>query len=112
MAIILIDANVFLSALIKDSITRKIIIYTNHIFLFPEEMMSEIRKYQELVLQKTSLNREGYQTVLQIILQHIYLISWEGYKSFYFEAERIMKDIDEKDIDYLACAMAMEVDFI
>lgn len=37
-----VDTNVFMSALIKDGVTRKILYDSGHVFLFPEFEFDEI----------------------------------------------------------------------
>jgi len=43
--IVIVDVNVILSALIKDSTTREIILKTEQDFCFPEPSLHTIRKY-------------------------------------------------------------------
>ena len=50
---IVIDVNVILSALIKDSTTRAILIKSGQEFCFPEISLQKIRKYQDLILKKS-----------------------------------------------------------
>jgi predicted nucleic acid-binding protein len=45
--IVVIDTNIFISALMKkDSLTREIIVNSYHNFLFPEYEFQEIYKYK------------------------------------------------------------------
>jgi len=42
---IVLDANILFSALIKDSLTRKIILEYDGLFLFPEIIFEEMKKH-------------------------------------------------------------------
>ena len=44
---IIIDSNVLFSALIKDSVTRKIILEYGDFFLFPEFIFEEMEKHRK-----------------------------------------------------------------
>jgi predicted nucleic acid-binding protein len=47
---IVIDSNILFSALIKNSLTRKIILEYNGLFLFPEFIFEEMNKHEIKVL--------------------------------------------------------------
>jgi predicted nucleic acid-binding protein len=49
---IVIDSNILFSALIKDSLTRRIILDYDKTFLFPEFIFEEIQKHKEELLKK------------------------------------------------------------
>ena len=48
---IIIDTNVLLSALIKNSSTRTIIMESGWTFYYPEMSFHEVRKYKDLVIK-------------------------------------------------------------
>jgi len=49
---IILDTNIFVSALLKYSLTRKIIIESKQTFLFPEIIFSELKRNEgELVFK-------------------------------------------------------------
>jgi predicted nucleic acid-binding protein len=52
---LVIDTNILLSALIKDSTTRKIIIQSEWQLYYPEISFHEVHKYKQLVLEKSGL---------------------------------------------------------
>ena len=52
---IIIDSNILFSALIKDSVTRKIILEYNGCFLFPYIIFEEMEEHKEELLEKKSL---------------------------------------------------------
>lgn len=58
---LIIDSNVLISALIKDSTTRKILTKFGLIFYYPEISLGEIEKYKSLILEKSNLTEEEYK---------------------------------------------------
>ena len=50
--IIIIDANILFSALIRDSKTREIILKTDEFFLFPSYIFIEAQKYKQEIITK------------------------------------------------------------
>ena len=66
-----VDTNIILSALIKDSTTRKIIVKSEWDFYYPAMSFHEIRKYKELVLKKSNLNKEEYRKLLNYLLEQV-----------------------------------------
>ncbi len=106
--IFIIDSNILLSALIKDSITRKIIVESEWTFYYPELAFHEIRKYKGLVMEKSGMNEEEYNNILNMLLKHIILIPEEQFLKNLQEANNILGKIDADDVVFLAAAMSIE----
>ena len=105
--IFIIDSNILISALIKDSITRKILVESGWIFFYPEIAFHEIRKYQELILEKSRMNEEEYLQVLRRLLKHIILVPQEQFNSKILDAKNLMGERDPNDVVFLALAMSI-----
>ncbi len=103
---LVIDTNVIISALIKESITREIILDSNHLFVSPDFLVSEINKHRELIKEKSGLSEEKLEVVLQMLLREIEILPREEYNSSMEKAEDILGEIDQKDVPFLACALA------
>ena len=106
--IIVIDTNILISALIKDSVTRKIIIELNEEILFPEESLSEIIKHREYILKKSGLLRGDFDVILMKLLENIKLIPLENIEKFLPESKRLMEKRDLKDAIFLATALSFK----
>jgi predicted nucleic acid-binding protein len=104
---LVIDTNILISALLKDSITRKIIVYSDWNYYYPEISFHEVRKYKSLVLEKTGMTEEDYSQMLQILLKHITLIPEEQFIQNLKEAKTILEKIDPDDIPFLALAISI-----
>lgn len=103
---IILDTNVLISALIKDSFSRAIILLSGEEFYYPEQSMREINKYKSLILEKSGLSEEDFRLVLEKLLEKIVLIKEEEIKPFLKEAREIMEEIDPKDVIFIASALA------
>lgn len=53
---IVVDANILMSALIKDSHTRKILILSNNTFYIPEFIFDEIQNHMSELVEKTKIS--------------------------------------------------------
>ncbi|PLW80678.1 hypothetical protein C0585_01405 [Candidatus Woesearchaeota archaeon] len=105
---IIVDTNVLLSALIKDSITRKIIMNSNWKFYYPEISFHEIRKYKELVKKKAKLNEEEYTKLISTLLKNIRLVSKEQIIEHLEEAKKIFLEIDPDDVAFIATSLSIK----
>ncbi len=104
---IIVDTNILLSALIKDSITRNILIESQWQFFYPEMSFHEVRKYKGLVLDKSGMKEEEYILVLNQLFQNIELIPEESIFPFLKEANGIIGKIDVDDVVFLAAALGI-----
>ena len=102
----ILDSNIIISALIKDSKTREIIAKTDQKFLIPEIVIDEIRKYKGLIIEKSKMSEEDYTTVLKKLLSYIEVIPNEVTEQNLEKAIKIMADIDIKDVIFIAAALS------
>ena len=104
---VVIDTNILMSALIKDSTTRKIIVKSNLELYYPEVSLHEIRKYRSLILQKSGMNEEGFTQLFNQLLSRIKIIPEEYIHKKLDEANKILGKIDPKDVVFLATALSI-----
>jgi len=109
---LVIDANIILSALIRDSITRKILIGSAIEFYAPDYLIEEVEKYISLVSKKNSLSEHDNKKILDILCNYITIVGIEFYKENINEALEIMSNIDIKDTPYVALALSFDNDGI
>jgi predicted nucleic acid-binding protein len=105
---LIIDSNVLLSALIKDSKTREILVKSDWRFYYPEMSFHEIRKYHSLVLKKSGLDEKKYDALMSHLLKYIYFIPDERIISCLKEAKEIMMKVDPDDVVFIASALAVK----
>ena len=103
---IVVDSNVVISALIKNSTTRRIIVQCNDILLSPEMMIDEIKKHIDMISAKSGLAHRDIETILNILLRYVKLISFNEIKNFIPKAKIMMEKIDPNDIVFVATALS------
>lgn len=109
---LVIDANIILSALIKDSATRRILIGSAIEFFAPDYLIEEVEKHIPLVSKKNSLSDEENKKILNILYSYITIVGIEFYQENVSEALKMMTDIDIKDTPYVALALSFDNDGI
>ena len=109
---IIIDTNIFFSGLIKDSKTRKILFHSEHEFYIPDFFLFELKKYKEYLIKKTKLNKSEFKQITDDLLENVYLIPIKEYSAKLIEARKIIGDVDEKDIPFIAVALSIGNDGI
>lgn len=106
--LIIIDSNILISALIKNSITRSIILSSDNKFLLPEYSLTEIKNHEKEILYKSRLSREEFIFLMKKLLKYIKIIKTGDIISYKKKAYEIMGKIDEDDVLFIACALAYQ----
>lgn len=109
---LVIDTNIIISGLLKQSITRKILLSEFFEFYLPEIVMKEVKKYSPYIMEKSDLSQDQLKNLLSIFLENITLVPMNKYKDKMNEAMEIMGKIDEKDSQFIALALAIKNDGI
>jgi predicted nucleic acid-binding protein len=106
--IIVLDANVFISAILKDSETRKILVSSDNVFLFPGMILEEIGIHRSELLGKSGLTEKEFNGLIERLLKYVSVIPSEVLLPYREDAQMIMGHIDLKDVPYIAAALAFE----
>ena len=81
---LVVDANILFAALIKESVTKELIL-SNEISLFaPEFLFEEFYKYKEEILKKTNRSLGEFNDIFMILTNIINLIPEEEFDLFCF----------------------------
>jgi predicted nucleic acid-binding protein len=110
--IIVIDSNIVFAALLKDSITRRILVNPLLRFYAPDAMLTEIHKHKNMLVSKSGLSGSDFELLLQLITEKIEVIGKESYKTYLKDAKKLLGDEHLGDVPFLALAMAVENDGI
>lgn len=102
---LVIDANILISALIKDSLTAELLFEKDLKLYAPYFMIEEFMKYEELVLKKTHRSRSEYIEALHYLKDIINPVPEKEFSDFLEEAEKISPD--EGDVPYFALALKL-----
>lgn len=106
--ILIIDTNILLAGLIRDSTVRKIIVESGWDFHYPEISFHEVRKYKDMVLKKSGMGGEEYNELLNHLLKHITLVPEEQINPKIEEADKLLGKVDPDDVVFLATAFSIE----
>ena len=100
-----VDANIILSALISDSMTRRLLVELEDDLLTPAYVHDEIGKYTEMVSEKSGLSPTEVEELIEILFKRIDVVPRPVVLESLQEAARIMRDTDPDDAVYLAAAL-------
>lgn len=109
---IIIDSNILFSALIKESMTRKIIFEYDGLFLFPSFIFEEIEKHKKELFEKSEMGEEDFNKLLELILKKVKIVSSEELYPYKKEAMEIVREVDLDDVTFIACALAYPTSII
>ena len=109
---VVIDTNILIASILKDSIVRKILLSENIDFFTPEHGITEINKYKDEIITKAEISSEDFEILLAILLENIEILPQELIQSKMNEAKKIMDIIDSKDTPFIAAALALPADGI
>ncbi len=104
--IVVLDVNIVLSALMKDSITRELIVKSGLDFCFPEVSLEKIQKYKSLILEKSDLSDIEFSNLCSTLFSFIRLISNAELKMFWSAAMEIIGSVDVEDVPFIAIALS------
>ncbi len=109
---LIIDTNILISSLLKDSTTREILLNESLNFYLPELVLSEVNKYLPYIIQKSELNEKEIKKLLNTLLENLFLVPIDEYEKKMDEGMKIIGKIDEKDTQFIALALSIENDGI
>ncbi len=99
---LVLDTNVILKALIKNSRVRAVLLNPRHQFLIPEHALEEIERHLQLIQRKTSLSENEIRLVLRTLLTNIETVPAQMVLKRWREAQKEMERIDRNDIPFVA----------
>lgn len=105
---LVVDANVLISALVADSKTRELIVTLEPALLTPESIHDEIKTYDDLIVEKSGMDRDRVMQFLDLLFGHIETIPVSEFHPFIDEADEAIGETDPDDVLYLACALARD----
>ena len=110
--LLVIDANVIIAAMLRDSTTRKILLSGDILPVAPKRVVEKIEEYMIEISTRNALPIEMNRIVLRLLTSHIRLVPVNVYKRFLRTAFESIGKRDPTDIPYLAVALAVNDDGI
>jgi predicted nucleic acid-binding protein len=107
--ILIVDANVFFSALISKGKTLRVLainsVTETFELLAPEFLMEEIEEHKEEILSKSKLSLSDIEQVFQLLQREVKFISHSVFSEFSEEAKKISPP---DDFPYVALALKVK----
>ena len=105
---VVIDANVLISALIRDGVTRRLIFKSELYLVAPKFILVEVEKYKKEIQIKSKLTDEQVGVLLNGCISEITLVEDVDLVPFLRAAETLTAA--DNDLLYLACALKVNAD--
>lgn len=107
---VVIDTNIVFKALrLKNSAIRELLLHDDYIFYAPKFLVVEIFKHKEKLLKNNTQQEDEFYEYLNLLLQRITFINEDiVLMGCYLEAYRLCKDVDEKDVPFVALALELD----
>ena len=109
---LIVDTNVLISALLKDSITREILLLPFFDFYLPEFALDEINRHKERIVKISGLSVTEIDMILGVLLESVTIAPEEEISPHLTRAKEIIGHIDPGDIPFVALALAFDNDGI
>ena len=105
---IVVDTNIVISALIKDSLTRELIIKSKKNLLLPEMALYELKKNEREILEKSGLSKVSYEKLVFKLLSYMKFIPKNLTEEHHEEAFKIIGHLDKEDVVFVSIALAFD----
>ena|SRR3989344_4964024 len=102
---IVVDTNIIISALLKDSKIREIIVSSKDKLLVPEITFQEIEDHKNELIEKSRLYREEFNTLILKLKEYLIIVPNKELLKYWGESELIIGSIDEDDIFIIASSL-------
>jgi len=109
---LILDTNIILKALIRNSKVRAILLSPNYQLYVPEYALEEVERHLPLLIEKTGLSEQEIKLALSILLTNIQVVPSENILAWWSEAEEIVGSIDRDDVPFVAAALSIRCDGI
>ena len=107
---LIVNTNRIIAALIKDSVSRKLIFNSSLELLLIPSSETEIKKWLPMVLEKARITKEEFFMIYTKLKEKMTLLPDELVQLYMTEAKKIMDAVDSADTPFIAAALATESD--
>lgn len=105
---LVVDTNIILSALIKDSETRRIVVTIDRDLYAPESILREVKDHFDLIQEKSGLDEEEVSRLLRKLFKYIRVVPDGQLEPNLPKARGELEDIDPDDVVFLAAALTVD----
>jgi len=107
---LVLDTNILIAALIKNSLTRKIFFSSDIEFLLPEYALEEVTRHRAKIARHSHLTYSEIDLLLTLLLESVTVIPAQKILPHVKAAEALIGAVDKDDVPFVALALAMEND--
>ncbi|MBI5225444.1 PIN domain-containing protein [Candidatus Micrarchaeota archaeon] len=100
---IVVDANIFVSALLRDSVTRKLLMHPDFEFYTVDFVRMEFEAHLAEFSKRSGLSKEELLLLINGLLRNVRIIDKSEFEPHLEKARGLIDDID--DVPYLALAL-------
>ena len=109
---LVLDTNILIAALIKNSLSRELLLSPDFEFLLPEYALEEVRRHRAKIARHSGLKYGEIDLLLSLFLESITVVAHERIVPSLKAAEALIGALDPDDVPFVALALATENDGI
>ena len=109
---LVVDTSILISSLIKQSVSREILLLPFMKFYLPEYALEELEAHKPKLSKLSGLSIDEIDILLNSLLDNISIVPALTIQPYLKKAESIIGSIDPGDIPFVALALAVENDGI
>lgn len=103
---LVVDTNCIIAALVKDSISRRIILHFDGELITIAFSKEELRDHLDEILKKAKISESELDMILEKLISKIVIIDDRIIESHMEEAKELMEKTDPSDVPFIATALA------
>ena len=88
--IFIVDTNIVFSGLLRDSVTRELLIDCPFTLYAPENLILEIRKYENEIIRRSGFTKQEFEILFSLLIENINIIEKEKYQANIEEANELI----------------------
>jgi predicted nucleic acid-binding protein len=109
---LVLDTNILIAALIKDSLTRTFFFFPDLELLLPEYALEEVNRHRAKIARHSRLTYREIDLLLSLLLESVTVVPAKRILPHLMAADALIGDIDKDDVPFVALALAVENDGI
>ena len=103
---LVLDTNILIAAIIKDSLTREILLLPDLELLLPEYALEEVRRHRVRISRHASLKPEEIDLLLSLLTEFVTVVPMTKIAPHMKAAEALIGEKDPDDAPFVALALA------
>ncbi|MFH0986695.1 MAG: PIN domain-containing protein [Candidatus Micrarchaeota archaeon] len=105
---LVVDTNVIISALIRDSAARQLLLHLDAELVTINFSKKEMNRYEKEILNKAGITKEELYQILDSLLSKMIILDDMVVQNEMDKAKQIMDEIDKNGAPFIAAALATD----